>query len=271
MKRLMIVILSFAMLLSCAHAQSINYTTRLAGDVEIYRGPGYAYGYARDVGEDGVYTIVEEAICEDGYLWGKLKSGVGWVMLRRAVYATDYTVQLGSWVQVYDGPGYDYGYVRTIGKDGVYTIVQEALDYEGNIWGRLKSGIGWVNLTDVRTTGQPVITVDFANRELLNNGGYLLYESDDPDYATTIVFYAHEMLRDVSLYGLLFDGEEYLTDPLYHFNRFYEDTPLVAELPFYGDMTTYGISFTDAAGNERCFEVYISGRDGTPVIQEYVP
>jgi hypothetical protein len=270
MKRFLTMMLVLGLLLGCC-AQAASYTTRLAADTEIYQGPGYACGYASDVGTDGVYTIVEEAVCEDGYLWGKLKSGVGWVMLRRAVYATDYTVQLGGWVQVYDGPGYDYGYVRTIGEDGVYTIVQEALDSEGNTWGRLKSGIGWVNLTDVRTTGKPVITVDLANRELLNNGGYLLYESEDPDYATTLVFYAHEMLRDVTLYGLLFDGEEYLTDPLYHFELFYEDTPLVAELPFYGDMTSYGISFTDAAGNERCYEVYISGRDGKPVIQEYVP
>ena len=188
-----------------------------------------------------------------------------------SVQAESYTVPLEGWVQVYEGPGCDYGYVRTIGEDGVFTIVAEETDDEGNCWGKLKSGIGWVNLTDVRTTGQPVITVEFANRELLSNGGYLLYESDDPEYATTIVFYAHETLWDVTLCSLLFDGEEYLTDPLYNFNRFYEDTPLVAELPFYGDMTTYGISFTDAAGNERCFEVYISGRDGTPVIQEYVP
>lgn len=193
------------------------------------------------------------------------------LLLSCCAQAASYTTRLTADTEIYRGPGYAYGYARDVGKDGVYTIVQEALDYEGNTWGRLKSGIGWVNFTDVRTTGRPVISVDFANRELLNNGGYLLYESDDPNYATTIVFYAHEMLRDVSLYGLLFDGEEYLTDPLYHFELFYEDIPLVAELPFYGDMTTYGISFTDAAGNERCFEVYISGRDGTPVIQEYVP
>jgi hypothetical protein len=121
----------------------------------------------------------------------------------------------------------------------------------------------------VRTTGQPVITVDFATRELLSNGGYMLYESDDPDYATTIVFYAHEMLRNVTLYGLLFDGEEYLTDPLYHFELFYEDTPLVAELPFYGDMTTYGISFTDASGTERYFSVYLSGRNGALITNQY--
>lgn len=270
MKRFLIMMLVLGLLLCCC-AQATSCTIRLTADTEIYQGPGYAYGYARDVGKDGVYTIVEEAVCEDGWLWGRLKSGVGWVMLRRVVYATDYTVQLGGWVQVYDGPGYDYGYVRTVGEDGVYTIVQEALDYEGNTWGRLKSGIGWVNFTDVRTAGQPVISVDYASRELINNGGCLLYESEDPDYATTIVFYAHEMLRDVTLCGLLFDGEEYLTPPLYHFELFYEDIPLVAELPFYGDMTTYGISFTDAAGNERCFEVYISGRDGAPVIQEYVP
>ena len=43
-----------------------------------------------------------------------------------------------------------------------------------------------------------------------------------------------------------FDVDTYIPiEELHHFGRFYEDTPFVAELPFYGDMTTYGISFAD--------------------------
>lgn len=273
MKRLLIVILAFALLLSCAHAQSVNYTTRLAGDVEIYRGPGYAYGYAHDVGQDGVYTIVEEAICEDGYLWGKLKSGAGWVMLKRVVYAQDsYTVKLGGWVPIYKGPGYDYSYARDVGEDGVYTIIEERLDAEGNVWGRLKSGAGWVDLTYVRTTGTPVLTANFADRNFLYNGGYLFYTMDDPEEMTMLAFKAHEELRNVRLSVLEYDGDSFAeTDELYSFKYFCEDTPFVAGLVFWGDMTVYGLSFTDEAGGERCFAISLSGRDGSIILDEYVP
>jgi len=58
-----------------------SYTLKLTGDVAIYQGPGHDYGYSQTVGQDGVYTIVEECYDEYGSLWGYLKSGAGWVNL----------------------------------------------------------------------------------------------------------------------------------------------------------------------------------------------
>ena len=43
---------------------------------------------------------------------------------------------------------------------------------------------------------------------------------------------------------------------------------MVAAVSFYGDMTTYGISFTDASGAQRCFEISLSGVDGSVVLIE---
>jgi hypothetical protein len=45
----------------------------------------------------------------------------------------------------------------------------------------------------------------------------------------------------------------------------------VAELPFYGDMTAYGIAVTDIDGERRHYAVMLSGRDGSVVMNEYVP
>ena len=264
--------LALILMLGCyAHAES--YTTRLSGDTEVYVGPGYAYGYARDVGQDGVYTIVEEAVCEDGYLWGRLKSGVGWVMLKRVVYAHDsYTVSLGDWVEIYEGPGYDYSYAGIVGEDGVFTIVDELIDDEGNYWGKLKSGAGWVNLTWVRMTGNPVITASFADDKLLREGGYTLFYADESEYADMIAFRSGETLWNVRLTSLLYDGEAYIVgDELHYFDRMLKDVPFVVSMTFWGEMTTYGISFTDEAGAERYFAVYLSGRNGSPVMEEYVP
>ena len=48
---------------------------------------------------------------------------------------------------IYDGPGYDHFPVGTVQVATLYTIMDEFSDGEGNIWGRLKSGAGWVDLT----------------------------------------------------------------------------------------------------------------------------
>ena len=45
--------------------------------------------------------------------------------------------------------------------------------------------------------------------------------------------------------------------------------PLVAEVVFYGDLTTYGVSFTDEYGAERHFALSMSGLDGSIVSSEY--
>ena len=62
-----------------------------------------------------------------------------------------YTTSLGAAVSIFDGPSYDYTYVQSVGQDGIYTIVEEAYDSEGNLWGKLKSGLGWVLLEEAYT------------------------------------------------------------------------------------------------------------------------
>ena len=44
------------------------------------------------------------------------------------------------------GPGTEYAVNGTVSKDGVYTIVEEARDKNGGLWGKLKSGAGWIKL-----------------------------------------------------------------------------------------------------------------------------
>ena len=249
-----------------------GYTMSLSGDTAIYAGPGYDYAYVGDVGKDGVYTIVEEQIDDDYNVWGKLKSGAGWVFIENDWADTFYTVPLSSWVQIFEAPGYDYSYVGDVGEDGVYTITAEYLDDEGNYWGHLKSGAGWVNLTEVRTKGNPAISAGYADEKLISEGGYVFYSMHDSEYVTKVVFRAHEFLQDVELCLLDYDeyGNYIPAGELYSFSDFFVDTPFVAELLFQGDLTTYGISFRDEYGTERTFALYISGRNGSPVLEEYV-
>ena len=57
-----------------------SYTITLRGKPYVYSGPGHEYNYEMIIYEQGVYTIVDERIHpKTGEVWGKLKSGAGWI------------------------------------------------------------------------------------------------------------------------------------------------------------------------------------------------
>ena len=59
----------------------VPYTVRItATDLHIRKGPGTNHAVASAI-KPGVYTIVSEATGQGAALWGKLKSGAGWVPL----------------------------------------------------------------------------------------------------------------------------------------------------------------------------------------------
>ena len=171
---------------------------------------------------------------------------------------------------VYSGPGYDYGFVGTVRKRGTYTIVEEAEDYEGNLWGKLKSGMGWVDLTQLRSEEykSALLSANFAEDDLIHSGAYH-YFSDGQEYRVPIAFRAYGTLRDVTIYTMEFDAEgPFPGEDLYSLPQMTEELPLVAELSFPGDMTTYGIRFTDEQGDPHSYIVYLSGRNGALMLTE---
>ena len=58
----------------------VPYLIRVKPVTVIYNEPSYYSGVSMTLDEENVYTIVDERVV-DGKLWGKFKSGVGWVCL----------------------------------------------------------------------------------------------------------------------------------------------------------------------------------------------
>ena len=59
----------------------------------------------------------------------------------------EYTVRIEDPEKlIYCGAAFVFDAVALIEEAGVYTIVEEAFDGYGNLWGRLKSGAGWIRL-----------------------------------------------------------------------------------------------------------------------------
>lgn len=172
---------------------------------------------------------------------------------------------------IFDGPGYDAGYVSTVREAGVYTIVGEALDEEGNLWGRLKSGAGWLDLTHVRSPEAAALSVTASLVEDAQSAAeYHTCIIEDSEYTSWLIFHAREMLTDIRLVSLELTEEGFaIGETLHALPELPPEQPLLAGVVFHGDMTTYGLRFTDDAGQQRLFAAYISGRNGMLVLEEW--
>lgn len=175
-------------------------------------------------------------------------------------------------IAIFEEPGYDYGNVTTICAPGMYTIVDEQVDGEGILWGKLKSGAGWIDVGAAKeevVEAEP-ITASFADDISLEY--YETYEflADRSEYMVKLAFLPGEEWVDVQ-FGLLEfrDGDYAETEKIGSLPRLSAGQALVMGVEFYGDLTTYSIVFTDEAGWRRHFAVFISGRDGSLVLQEY--
>lgn len=63
--------------------------------------------------------------------------------------AVPYIVHLQSPIPIFELPIYDIAYLFYTAEAGAYTIVEETYDESGNLWGRLKSGAGWIQLDNL--------------------------------------------------------------------------------------------------------------------------
>lgn len=64
------------------NAAATSYKVKVTASVlNIRKGPGTNYGTNGSIKDKGVYTIVEESTGTGATLWGKLKSGAGWISL----------------------------------------------------------------------------------------------------------------------------------------------------------------------------------------------
>ena len=278
MKRLFACLMVATLMFSCfsALSESVPYLFSLDKGTPIYKGPGEAYGFAQNVRVKGVYTIVEDLIGDDHFLWGRLKSGAGWVRLSDAPIEYErrevpYTTQIPAWVSLFDGPGYDFSYLGLVGMDGVYTIVEQWPDEEGHIWGKLKSGAGWIDCTDIEFMSDRPVIISFLDDALLKSGEFVFCQAEASEYSTKIAVRAAKPIQNVRFKSLILGEKFWETDRILYCEDFMDALmPLVIEVTFWGDMTTFGFDFTDEYGLDHQYYISISGRNGTLSVWEQI-
>jgi len=184
-----------------------------------------------------------------------------------------YALRLKAPVSVFKDAGYDYEIALTIWENGTYTIVEEKEDAEGNVWGKLKSGSGWIDLTKIEeedANPSPARAGLFDESAKLEDFQEVVI--DDSEFSQKIVLIANETLTDLHITSLLPEIDGYTEDGvLGSVDKVTADKPLVLSVVFSGDFTTFGLDFKGEDGSVKHYAIYISGRNGELVFEEYEP
>lgn len=165
---------------------------------------------------------------------------------------------------IYNGPGYDHIQVGTVEKSGTYTIVDEQVDDEGNLWGKLKSGVGWVDLSQVREENDnvPLITASIPSKTLLESKKYHHCIADTSQYMLQVALRIREPVTHVAIYDVVLNGDEEYLSKLFTLDSWNPDMPIIADVTFPGPGSLYEIHFTDSAGRLHRYTISESGRNG---------
>ena len=117
--------------------------------------------------------------------------------------------------------------------------------------------------------------VEYQSVASFNEDSCDFYSVEQSEYSTMIVFTTDGVLQDLKLLSLFMNdvdeagNPEYTIDEIYSYGTLESYRPLIVELTFYGDMPSYGVSYTDENGETRCFAVSVSGYDGSLELLEF--
>ncbi len=177
---------------------------------------------------------------------------------------------------IYTGPGYGYDMKHAMGTAGTYTIVAEAQDSYGTIWGLLKSGSGWIDLTGIDRQELPqndpapegaLLTVDPVPDSMVNAGYEVLYCEELSEYGRYLLIFP-----EVELKSILIVREDAYTGG---------DGPIKgqklnirAKSPFliyveFPDVCGYWLYVTDTEGVMHRYYLQESGEDGSILLREF--
>ena len=178
-----------------------------------------------------------------------------------------YTTRVKAPFNIFAEPGYDYTIVDTVWEKGLFTIMEEKEDEEGNLWGKLKSGLGWINLTRLETESKLPVRAGLIEKNELPKD-YQEVILDDSEYMVRLAFIANENLKDLRFTSIYLSDDGMVDDTLHTFKELKEGQMFVAGVVFTGDFTTFGLEFVDVNGDTQYYAAYMSGRNGELILQE---
>lgn len=117
----------------------------------------------------------------------------------------------------------------------------------------------------------PLEPIALVSAKFIENFGEAHYIGEPSDYQVSIGFYAEENWKSFSFSQLSWETETYTVEKELYTGSMEKGQTFVAQVTFWGDMTTYGISVTDENDNVQHYAVYVSGKDGSLALEAYTP
>lgn len=173
------------------------------------------------------------------------------------------TVTLAQGTPIYKTPS-NNEFVEFLSSGGKFTIVEERTDDYGNRWGRLKSGKGWVILSDPGSTPPSGITVSAAEITLDQvKSNHKFYSVNEGEYTVVICLRINKTVKN-----LKFSSSNAGAALTQHFtlSSLSANAPLSVQIELH-DFTEMHLSFEEG-GVRRNFSIYESGRDGSLIVTE---
>ncbi len=112
------------------------------------------------------------------------------------------------------------------------------------------------------------MAAEFATTDMTVDNFFI---AEDSEYISYILFTAEDKVTDVRIYAMDFVEDGFVpAQELYAADTMKQGETLLGGVVFWGDMTTYGMSFTDSSGAVRSYEMTVSGKDGSLIFAEAV-
>lgn len=173
---------------------------------------------------------------------------------------------------IYETPDASKAPIATVKAAAIYTIMEEVRDDIGNVWGRLKSGAGWIIVTELykeQIEGVEIM-VDHAPEYMPEGSDYYVCGDDLSQYAAPFVLYTSDTVTDLQIWELkLADYDHEAVKPIGTWAEWNPDTAVVVLGSFPLDFSAYGVFFTDSNGAVHKYRVLESGEDSSPVLRQY--
>ncbi|NLC72359.1 MAG: hypothetical protein GX684_01090 [Ruminococcaceae bacterium] len=103
---------------------------------------------------------------------------------------------------------------------------------------------------------------------------YIEFTADESEFKTKIFLVAEGTVRDFKFLSVAIEGAdeggkiEYTAKTLYEQELLTEEKPLLVTMTFFGDLPSYGISYTGQNGETKVFAIEQSGKDGSVLLTE---
>ncbi len=120
----------------------------------------------------------------------------------------------------------------------------------------------------------PEIRVNWAGTEVESYENLHEFVLDRNESSVRLLFTANKIVKDFKFLNLEVldtsqDGKmKYKIKEVYELEKLTPQKPFLATVVYYGDLTTYGISYLDDSGNKVVYAARVSGEDGAISLQK---